>query len=222
MVQQGNADNRINQDVTRQVRSVRDDNDQDTANNEGHTGIETENCDCFFTYLINAVRNKTVHKMRSEAPIRMFKQYCELFLPILVGKHHWKINHTAIGVRTLTTVADEALLALILENNIEEWTVLARGGEIQGKQRLTLYTHGGPDAKGTRKGWSVEGLKRYNTLHKEIKKDRTGSTADFIDNKLKDLWKAKADKKGLRVAVIDDVSQQTAEDVIEPVFDFDD
>ena len=62
------------------------------------------------------------------------------------------MNHAHIGIRTLTTVADEALVALIIENNIEEWIVLSKGGTIEAKNQLTLYTHGGHDARGTRKG----------------------------------------------------------------------
>ena len=41
------------------------------------------------------------------------------------------MNHSRVGIKTLTTVADEALVALILENNLEEWLVIAAGGEVE-------------------------------------------------------------------------------------------
>ena len=162
--------------------------------------------------------------MRS-APIEILKLYYELCLPSIVGKQKWRMNHAHIGIRTLTTVADEALVALIIENNIEEWIVLSKGGTIEAKNRLTLYTHGGHDARGTRKGWSLEGRKRYNYLHNEIKKLRKMDAASNIDNKLKELWKKgtlTVPNKDSTVSDQDGNNVGKKDEVFEPVFDFDD
>ena len=71
--------------------------------------------------------------------------------PTMVGNQKWKIRHTEGLLRTLITEADEALAAVIFENNFEEWDMLARGLEIDKNKRLTRYTHGGGGI-----GWSKE------------------------------------------------------------------
>ena len=161
--------------------------------------------------------------MREQASLAQYKLYCEICYPIIVGKQKWKMNHTQIGVKTLTTVADEALVALVLENNVEEWIILAEGGEINSKRRKTLYTHGGRDAKGTRKGWSLEGLKRYNTIHKELKEVRNTGNSELVDQRLKLQWKEEKNKPIPRHHDTDgNANEQQEEDNFEPVFDFDD
>lgn len=172
-----------------------------------------------------AMKNKRVHKLRSAATIDQYKMYCELCYPSVVGKHRWKINHSRIGIKTLTSVADEAIVALVLENNILEWLHLAEGHEIDTKNRLTLYTHGGRSGSGTRKGWSLEGRMRYNVIHNELKQTRhcTGSTR--IDEQLKQLW---MDELNCQNNDRDDNSgnegndEDMDEQSFEPAFDFDD
>ncbi len=186
-------------------------------------GMGTTDMDVF-DYLLDAIRNNKIHKLRSTAPISIFQRYCELCLPIIVGKQQWKINHTAVGVRALTTVADEAIIALVLENNIEEWVGLAQGRPVDPKNRLTLYTHGGLNAKAAKKGWSLEGRKRYNVLHVEVKQERTGQEADAIDERLKEMWKRNknGDLSMTVSATAEDIDRQKEEDEFKPVYDFDD
>ena len=174
-------------------------------------------------HIVKAIKEKNVHKIREQASLAQYKLYCEICYPIIVGKQKWKMNHTQIGVKTLTTVADEALVALVLENNVEEWIILAEGGEINSKRRKTLYTHGGRDAKGTRKGWSLEGLKRYNTIHKELKEVRNSGNSELVDQRLKLQWKEEKNKPIPRHHdTNENTNEQQEEDNFEPVFDFDD
>ena len=137
--------------------------------------------------LVERFRKESVHKLRLDGTVELYKLYCELLYPVIMGKQKWKMNHRAIGIKVLTMVADEALIALLLENNIEEWLDLANGGTIDGTNRKTLYTHGGQDATGTKKGWSLEGRLRYNTLHAEVKKVRNDKDANVTDESLKSL-----------------------------------
>ena len=184
----------------------------------------TETMRCNNLHLIvKAIKEKNVHNMRQQASIAQYKLYCELCYPVIVGKQKWKMNHTQIGIKTLTTVADEAFVALVLENNVEEWIILAEGGEINSKTRKTLYTHGGRDAKGTRKGWSLEGLKRYNTIHKELKEVRNSGNSELVDQRLKLQWKEEKNKPVPRHHdTNENTNEQQEEDNFEPVFDFDD
>ena len=175
--------------------------------------------------IIERIRAETIHKLRLDGTVEVYKLYCELLYPVIVGKQKWKMNHCHIGIKTLTTVADEALVALLLENNIEEWVVIAKGGEINPMERKTKYTHGGPGQNGTKKGWSLEGRKRYNKLHGEIKTIRNDRNANVTDESLKRLWSSVNIPRTLRPAAQDEESTQATdamEQEFQPVFDFDD
>ena len=85
------------------------------------------------------------------------------------------------SLKSLVTEADEALAAVILENNFEEWDMLARGLELDKENRQTRYTHGGKeDVEGPKKGWSLEGKQQYNTMFDAIAKLR--KDADYGEN----------------------------------------
>ena len=108
----------------------------------------------------------------------------------MVGNQKWKIRHTEGLLRTLITEADEALAAVIFENNFEEWDMLARGFEIDKNKRLTRYTHGGEESGGARKGWSIEGKERYNDMFDTIDRLRRSSThGEKLEVELNRLWK---------------------------------
>lgn len=175
--------------------------------------------------IVERIRGLTVHKLRQDGTIQEYKLYCELFYAVIVGKQKWKMNYSHIGIKTLTTVADEALIALLLENNIEEWLILANEGTIDAMERKTLYTHGGRGSGTTKKGWSLEGRLRYNTLHAELKEVRNDSDANVTDESLKRLWSYTNTVTSQRRAVQDNESTQLSECLeqeFEPVFDFDD
>ena len=104
--------------------------------------------------LIDKVKDNTVHKIRSDDRIELYKLYCEICYPAIVGKQKWKVNHKHIALRTLVTVADEALVALILENNMEEWMMLAKGETIDSKNRKTMYTFKLQESTGQKSRWS--------------------------------------------------------------------
>ena len=191
---------------------------------EGNAATPNEKGNNLVT-IIKKIREGTIHKLRLDGTVEVYKLYCELFYPSIIGKQKWKMNHCHIGIKTLTTVADEALVALLLENNIEEWIILANRGTINAMDRKTKYTHGGPGRNGTKKGWSLEGRKRYNTLHGEVKAVRNDQNATVTDESLKRLWSTAVIPRSLRHVAQDDESTQATESMeqeFEPVFDFDD
>ena len=107
----------------------------------------------------------------------------------MVGNQKWKIRHTEGLLRTLITEADEALAAVIFENNFEEWDMLARGLEIDKNKRLTKYTHGGEESGGARKGWSIEGKERYNDMFDAIDRlRRNRNYGENLEMELNRLW----------------------------------
>ena len=109
----------------------------------------------------------------------------------MVGNQKWKIRHTEGLLRTLITEADEALAAVIFENNFEEWDMLARGLEIDKNNRLTRYTHGGEESGGARKGWSIEGKEQYNDMFDAIDRLRKNRNhGENLEMELNRLWSA--------------------------------
>jgi hypothetical protein len=90
---------------------------------------------------------------------------------------------------SLCTISDEAFALLLLENSYDRWldifcnnkgAVMQRRGV---KQRAfqsdtpTLYTKGGikydkTDMRQSVKGWSDEGIARFNVLFEQVKRDR--------------------------------------------------
>ena len=101
------------------------------------------------------------------------------------------------SLKSLVTEADEALAAVILENNFEEWDMLARGLELDKENRQTRYTHGGKeDVEGPKKGWSLEGKQRYNTMFDaivELRKD--ADHGEKLESEMKQRWKEKGTNK---------------------------
>ena len=90
---------------------------------------------------------------------------------------------------TLSTVSDEAFALLLLENNYDRWVDIYRRqkGEVtpkRGQKRRefesdvpTKYTKGGivydqTAKKQHPKGWSSEGIQRFNELFDSVKQDR--------------------------------------------------
>ena len=139
----------------------------------------------------NLVKNDNIHLIREKGSIRANILYSEMCYPVMVGKQKWKVRHADCLLRSLVTEADEALAAVILENNFEEWEMLSRGMELDKENRKTKYTHGGKDnSDGTRKGWSLEGKQRYNDMFDAISRLRRDvNHGEKLESDMNEIWK---------------------------------
>ena len=138
------------------------------------------------------LKKDEIHLIRKKGSIEANLLYCEMCYPTMVGIQRWKIQHVNSMLRKLVTEADEALAAVILENNFQEWDMLARGMELDKENRLTKYTHGGNSPGGTKKGWSLEGKQRFNEMFDAIdrlRKDRIHG--EKLEKELSRKWKEK-------------------------------
>ena len=175
--------------------------------------------------IVSAMTDKSVHQLRSAGTVEQYKMYCELCYPSIVGKYMWKMNHSRVGIKTLLTAADEAIVALVLENNISEWIYLAEGNELEGRKRMTLYTHGGKNGSETRKGWSLEGRQRYNKIYSELKEIRNKPGTTRMDEQMKQMWLNELNAQNISAAAnstVDENAHDRDEQTFEPAFDFDD
>ncbi len=93
-----------------------------------------------------------------------------------------------VGIKDLLTLSDESLALIILENNYEEWIDKAKGKAIDKANRKTKYTHGGQRNNGTRKGWSLEGRKRFNMIFKQVKVERERVESRQREDRLMKEW----------------------------------
>jgi hypothetical protein len=130
---------------------------------------------------------------------KMYKVFFDNFLPCVIKKSVFK-HQVAVATndRTLCTVSDEAFALLLLENSFDCWQDIYRlwKGEVTpkgGQKRRefesdvpTRYTKGGIVYDKTvknndPKGWSPEGIKRYNKLYATVKEDRKSNKAFTIN-----------------------------------------
>ena len=149
------------------------------------------------TGIITRAENSTIEKLRMEGTYEEFKLCASLCLPACLNAKHWKRNKSSIVLSDFISISDEALAYIVLENNIEEWKDIAKGIDVRSRSstnRKTKYTHGGNNSNGTRKGWSVKGLKRFNQIFQEIKIKRDTTESKAKEKKLLDEWSA-----GIRV-----------------------
>lgn len=121
-------------------------------------------------------------------------------------------------MRDLLTLSDEALSLIVLENTYEEWIDKAKGIEINKGKRKTKYTHGGQRNNGTRKGWSLEGRKRFNTIFTTVKVERGRAESRLREDRLMKEW---APKEKSTDSTNDKNGLNEEEEVFQPMTDFD-
>jgi hypothetical protein len=126
--------------------------------------------------------------------------FFEHFVPCALKKTEWERRiamartHTESTDNFLSTVSDEAFALLLLKNSYDRWFDLYtsnEGGVMRQrgvKQRRfesdvpTLYTRGGikydkyQTKEGEKKGWSDDGIMRFNELFQMVKRDRIANS----------------------------------------------
>ena len=131
----------------------------------------------------------------------MHQEFYKYFVRALVGKQNYAArvyDQTVTKESQIATTSDEAMALLLLENSYDRWIDLWKlngydypevtKGERSNKKRnskskiVAKYTSGGIfykkgendelSHKSNLKGWSDDGIQRYNALYKEVLKDR--------------------------------------------------
>ena len=123
------------------------------------------------------------------------KKKCFLFVDTAMvctmGKTKWKKNYLGRGLSDFTTIADEALAMVIVENIAPDLLELAKDTQssmplmVSRKTSKAKFTKSRSDTrKGTQHGWSLEGVKRYNELFFEIQQRRQDEGAKQLEKEL--------------------------------------
>ena len=131
----------------------------------------------------------------------IYKDFCSFFVSGVVGIRHFDRNKCHIPYRQNATISDEAFTVLTLENNWARWSDMAASGQWKdsdvpskwttSKDKRKLIKEQGDDSDGDGsksetpqarryRGWSAQGIARYNQLFIEIRAERERETySDF-------------------------------------------
>ena len=117
-----------------------------------------------------------VLQMRSEGNV-MYYDFINFFVSAVIGKMNYKKKSCSFVLSKYATVSDEAFALLSLENNYETWIDMGLTGNTKTSKVPRKYTNGGKvqGKVGTskhNKGWSDEGLHRFNELFDLVEKNR--------------------------------------------------
>ena len=98
----------------------------------------------------------------------------------IVGRASWKRNSDKKPLSRFCTKSDEAFGLLLLENSYDRWSKMWEIQDYKNEKKQaprSRYTNSG-DTRGERgsnrklEGWSMEGYKRFDELHKLVTADR--------------------------------------------------
>ena len=162
--------------------------------------------------IIDIACEKRVDELREKVDTDGLQFFAEVCLKNVVKKRDWRLNHRKEIFSKFVTVADEALALLVLENNVELWFEVANGNCLQLSKKkghsnekekrgeentqatdettsVAVYTGKGANCDGTKKGWSKEGIKRYNELYRKVKEIRGKSEYAKVEEEVKERWR---------------------------------
>jgi hypothetical protein len=97
--------------------------------------------------------------------IENFDMFCSYFLSNVIGKQTYNKKVLQVTISEIATVSDEAFVMLCLENSMERWEHEAREPT---EKRLDAKYTASPAEASKYGGWTSEGMRRFNTLQREI------------------------------------------------------
>jgi hypothetical protein len=117
----------------------------------------------------------------------------EHLLGHVIGKREWDMQKCFHMVSDRVSISDEAYTLLLLENVYEKWLKLKpqQPGEKQTivKGRYTDPEKGASNEK--YKGWTVDGIERYNELYNSVERNRNQKWAKAVEKKAKDEFQGR-------------------------------
>ena len=146
--------------------------------------------------LIHLRRNACSETDETELSKKKFFLFVDTVLVSMLGKTKWKKKFLNKKLSRYSTIADEAVSLLIVENIAPDLlSILHREHSntpitISRKTSRAKFTKSRKDSrKGTQHGWSEEGIKRYNELFMETKKEREKDCAKELEGDLLKYFK---------------------------------
>jgi hypothetical protein len=155
-----------------------------------------------------------------------YSLFAKEFLKRIIGEKAWRSNCYRMLLSEYCSASGESFGLLTLENNYERWVAMAESsdyGDKEGKAPDALYTNsgksrGGRGAPKRFQGWSMDGYKRFDELHKLVKEDRAKLSRTAFEEELKHQLEEEFAKKQNRPKS----SVEEEETDAYPAHDFDD
>lgn len=155
-----------------------------------------------------------IENIRKNGSNEQFRLLAEIALSPMVLREQWKRNHTRVLISAYVTPSDEAFALLTMENNVNEWMKEAiHGKNFEGKGTLTRYTSHGRKRDGTKKGWTLEGRKRYNNLYDAVILDRRSDRSQAKEAWLMNEWKMKGEGHSIRREGEEEITSEEIEEI---------
>ena len=146
--------------------------------------------------LIHLRQNACSATEETDLSKKKFLLFVDTVLVSMIGKTKWKKNFLNRKLSRYSTIADEAIALLIVENIAPDLQSLLNTEKsdtqimISRKTSKAKFTKSRKDSmKGTQHGWSEEGIKRYNMLFMETKKEREKESAKELEGELLKYFK---------------------------------
>ena len=153
-----------------------------------------------FARLLNLAIDGATETIRTNCTEEEFEISAKMFLQVMLPSAIWRRNYSNVKLSSFVSIADESFAYLCLENNVEEWIEVVEGKEKDNPDRKkgdkTKWTgpKSGKNVKGRKRGWSLEGRKRYNKLFLAVIEARKTKESSDFENNLLQKWKAEDDR----------------------------
>ena len=146
----------------------------------------------------------------------MYVDFVTYYVGAVVGLRHFEKHKCVKPYREYVTISDEAFAVLTLENNWGRWMAMAQNDKwttapvptkwtvtrdrtaVAAKKARTAESNTGlPQARRYR-GWSAEGINRYNQLYDQIKIERNTERGKLFEGNLLRHFRREADENDTR------------------------
>ena len=116
---------------------------------------------------------------------QIFGAYVFFCLNCAIPRTDWETNRSQVQIGKLFTIFDEAMIQLFMLNHWDNWVSMAKGQPPTKQNRQSVYTWCKCSRKGTViRGWSGDGLKRYDKLLRELAVLRNRKTQVDMESEL--------------------------------------
>ena len=115
--------------------------------------------------------------------------FVNYFLVNFTTSLNWRYKSYNTNISDIFSESDEGLCILILENNAQDFlSILSTGSTLSRKESKTKYTKSKGVTQAKFKGWNSRGIKRYNFLVRNLKKNRATVRSKELEERLKDKY----------------------------------
>ena len=120
---------------------------------------------------------------------KLFDTFVNYCLVNFTTSLNWRYKSYNTNISDIFTKSDESLCMLILENNATDFLkVYTTGSIVTRKEYKTKYTKSKGNGNAKFKGWNRNGIKRFNFLVKNVKKNRSLVQSHELEIKLKQKY----------------------------------